>query len=892
MKKIFTSILVLLVAVAVFSLTSVKAEVVPEIGTNPDSTDYVRVEADSKQVIKSFNFEENADGINSQWGSQYREIAIPFSGSGSYYVETNDVGYPQANFYIAGNGSYRAPGTYYVQYEFKATAGVYGILSGVDLSWDQMKTECGVQVNAGEPQFAELGGWIADSKSTYQNATITEVGGGVYRVYYEFVLDGSEVYNNDNGHAPLIWFKTRISTLDGDHYCLYDNIEYGKVITGGKKLSYDWDVNYDSYELGTDPGNAQPFWGGSVATVNGSQALKYTVAAGTDNAQLGGLENRDGDYLYKKFIKVNDVAHVEFDCTIDNLTMANIWTLGTYTAIIYNGTNWHSEGDVANFTQTVNDNGSFHIAYDLSKAGYGLEFNFNFSSTAGGALYIDNFKVAHYVDAPLTDTFYTIDHAVDFAEIKKTNETPWGVQPVWANSGEYADDWWEGQTALKITGATNTYAWGDTVGGFEQREGYDNKFIKKAGLNYIQMDLGFENIGMLNIWTQGFYTSIQYNGTNWFSEGAVLGLKVKEIEDGYRISYYINFAEADMNTDVKINAAGDNGVVYINNIVVMHEDYAPYVANGTYNLVGTADVNLAVELKDADFVRVALNGEALLSNDSYELNEGNLKIKASVFAELNDEYVFTLITSRGERAFTVSKNDNRTEVTVTLKNEVTKVYDGTTDYDTYELVVNGITEGKEVSATGTLTLSSSEAGEVTVTVTGITLTGGDKDEYKLSSDTLTTTGTITKKEVIVTATDSQKTEGEDDPALEYTVEGLIGNDELTGSLARTEGEAVGTYEIVIGTLAASSNYEINFVKGQFVINKKEGGENPGTSTVAPTTTVDNTTTAGGNATTTAGGNTTDAPAKKGCGNSILGFAFAPIAIGACAVLLKKKKENE
>ena len=77
--------------------------------------------------------------------------------------------------------------------------------------------------------------------------------------------------------------------------------------------------------------------------------------------------------------------------------------------------------------------------------------------------------------------------------------------------------------------------------------------------------------------------------------------------------------------------------------------------------------------------------------------------------------------------------------------------------------------------------------------------------------------TINKKALTITAEAKTKVYGEKDPALTYTVEGLIEGESLTGALTRAEGEAVGEYDITQGTLAASNNYSVTFVGAKLTI---------------------------------------------------------------------------
>ncbi len=79
--------------------------------------------------------------------------------------------------------------------------------------------------------------------------------------------------------------------------------------------------------------------------------------------------------------------------------------------------------------------------------------------------------------------------------------------------------------------------------------------------------------------------------------------------------------------------------------------------------------------------------------------------------------------------------------------------------------------------------------------------------------------TIAPAVLTVTAEDQEKDQGDEDPELTYTAEGLFDGDELTGELAREEGEEPGEYEITIGTLDAGPNYTIRFTGARLVINE-------------------------------------------------------------------------
>ena len=80
--------------------------------------------------------------------------------------------------------------------------------------------------------------------------------------------------------------------------------------------------------------------------------------------------------------------------------------------------------------------------------------------------------------------------------------------------------------------------------------------------------------------------------------------------------------------------------------------------------------------------------------------------------------------------------------------------------------------------------------------------------------------TINPKALTITAEAKSKVYGDDDPALTYTSEGLVGSDVITGALSRDTGEDVGTYAINQNTLTAGSNYSISYIGTNLTITPK------------------------------------------------------------------------
>jgi len=104
-----------------------------------------------------------------------------------------------------------------------------------------------------------------------------------------------------------------------------------------------------------------------------------------------------------------------------------------------------------------------------------------------------------------------------------------------------------------------------------------------------------------------------------------------------------------------------------------------------------------------------------------------------------------------------------------------------------------------------------------VTVSGLTLAGGDAANYQLGAIALT--ADIAQRLIGIRANDRSKLEGATDPALTFSVTSgsLAPGDAFGGSLTRAPGETLGDYVIDIGTLSAGADYDASFTSGVFSI---------------------------------------------------------------------------
>ncbi len=139
------------------------------------------------------------------------------------------------------------------------------------------------------------------------------------------------------------------------------------------------------------------------------------------------------------------------------------------------------------------------------------------------------------------------------------------------------------------------------------------------------------------------------------------------------------------------------------------------------------------------------NGSSTLTVDDYDViytdnvNAGTATVTVTGKGNCNG----TITTT-----FTIEKR----EVIPSISGITTKVYDGTADApDGLEIVLSNVVDGDDVTATAeSYEYNSADvAGATEITATGITLSGDDADNYKLSADSVSTSGTITKAEAVI-----------------------------------------------------------------------------------------------------------------------------------------------
>lgn len=394
------------------------------------------------------------------------------------------------------------------------------------------------------------------------------------------------------------------------------------------------------------------------------------------------------------------------------------------------------------------DNGFYRVYFEMvpnvdvtesTAVYYGIQGSTSESAKEGEVVF-DNIEHGYYG----VPKYYTIDWDYNYNGLTDAAQA-WDQQPIWVVSGELDKEMVDGTQCLKINvgaGSDNT-----SIGGFESRADFidGKKLVKHAALTYFQYDIFVDNCTFVNIWSGGYYTSIQYDGNaNIWKKASEngFGFKAIALETGaYRISYFIDLTN-NRDLDFGINASStEGGAVYIDNLVIAHEDYSAYLkSTAMYNLVGTADVSLDFDAKGKEVTSVKLDDVALTADD-YTIADGKLTIKAGKIAttELGKNYTLSVVTTGSETPVkaTISQIDNRPEVTASYSSEALEAvtYNGTTNYNgTITLTLAGVADGDVVTVSGTATLASKNVGATKVVITELELAGADAYKYRLTTE--------------------------------------------------------------------------------------------------------------------------------------------------------------
>ena len=270
-------------------------------------------------------------------------------------------------------------------------------------------------------------------------------------------------------------------------------------------------------------------------------------------------------------------------------------------------------------------------------------------------------------------------------------------------------------------------------------------------------------------------------------------------------------------------------------------------ASSNYNVTSNTPGTLTIKAKDVadpnvvlEYISAEYTGSPL--TPSVTVKDGDVVIPAG---EYSVSYKNNEAVGKGE--VTISDNNTNGNYNITSKTVEFAITQASTTQSTaktpLKITVNKqtITYGENISSDfgedytyeG---LAVGHTAQITLGLNGNLIVVSDAKIFAGSDDVTNQydvtykpgTLTVNKATVYVKAKDASKELGATDPALEYTVTGLVNGDTvdavLTGKLKRDEGESKGVYDIKQGDLAIKDahkdNYQLNFTPGTFTI----GGE--------------------------------------------------------------------
>ncbi|MGJ1321013.1 MBG domain-containing protein, partial [Sphingobacterium spiritivorum] len=265
-------------------------------------------------------------------------------------------------------------------------------------------------------------------------------------------------------------------------------------------------------------------------------------------------------------------------------------------------------------------------------------------------------------------------------------------------------------------------------------------------------------------------------------------------------------------------------------------------AVGTYNieqgtLATTANYDINYTGADLTITKATLIIRADAKSKVYGSVDPALTYTVTGFENGDDQSVITGALTRTTGEAVGTYNIEQGTLATTANYDI--AYTGA-DFDITKATLNIVAEAKSkvygsVDPALTYTVTGFENGDDQSIITGALsrAAGENIGTYAIEQGTLATTAnyditytdanfTITKATLIIRADAKSKVYGSVDPALTYTVTGLVNGDDqsvLTGALTRAAGEAVGTYNIEQSTLATTANYDIAYTGADFNITK-------------------------------------------------------------------------
>ncbi|WP_162239687.1 MBG domain-containing protein, partial [Flavobacterium sp. Leaf359] len=343
-------------------------------------------------------------------------------------------------------------------------------------------------------------------------------------------------------------------------------------------------------------------------------------------------------------------------------------------------------------------------------------------------------------------------------------------------------------------------------------------------------DIGTYDINQGTLAVSGNY-DIAYTGADFNITKATLNI----VADAKSKTY--GTADPVLTYTVTGLANGDNESIITGALTrTTGEDIGTYdIEQGTLAVSGNYDI--AYTGADFNITKATLNIVADAKTKVYGTADPALTYTVTGFANGDDQGIISGALTRvaGENIGTYDINQG----TLAVSGNYDIAYTGA-DFNITKATLNIIADAKSKTygtsdPALTYTVTGFANGDDHTVITGaLTRTAGENiGTYDIEQGTLAVSGNydiaytgadfnITKATLNIVADAKSKTYGTADPALTYTVTGLVNGDNesiVTGALSRTAGENIGTYAINQGTLAVSGNYDIAYTGADFNITK-------------------------------------------------------------------------
>ena len=256
-------------------------------------------------------------------------------------------------------------------------------------------------------------------------------------------------------------------------------------------------------------------------------------------------------------------------------------------------------------------------------------------------------------------------------------------------------------------------------------------------------------------------------------------------------------------------ASGNYALNYTSNNLTVTQRAITVTADAKSRAYGDVNPALTYQVGGAGLVNGDTLSGALATSATTASNVGVYGITQGTLAASGNyalNYASADLTV-GQRAITVTADAK------------SRVYGDANPALTYQVGGSGLVNGDTLS--GALATSATAASNVGIYgITQGSLVASTNYALNYASANLT----VTQRAITVTADAKSRTYGDTNPALTYQVtgSGLVNGDTLSGALATsaTTASNVGVYGITQGSLAASTNYALNYASADLTVTQR------------------------------------------------------------------------